>query len=155
MNTTLLMISTLLMFLVDSCSENPTRYDNKTTENNKTVNVNNEIPPDKSNARNSLDYLGTYYGVLPCADCEGIKTTLQLLPGQEYVLSYTYEGKEPKDYYERKGTWSWEENNTTITLDNKDKPNQYKIVENALIHLDSNGEVITGELADKYRLKKQ
>lgn len=153
MNTTLWMFTTILLFLVDSCTEDPTRYDNSTTENHKTTE--NELPPDKSNARNSLDYYGTYTGILPCADCEGIKTTLQLLPDQQYVLHYVYEGKEPGNLYERTGSWSWEEDNTTITLDNIDKPNQYKVVENALIHLDRNGELITGELADQYRLEKQ
>ncbi len=153
MKTTLWMITTLLLFLVDSCSERPNRQPNRITENKSSSNQ--ELLPDKSNARNSLDYYGTYFGVLPCADCEGIRTTLQLLPDQLYVLSWVYEGKEPRDFYERRGTWSWEDDNTTITLGNMDKPNQYKVVENALIHLDSKGEIITGELADKYRLQKQ
>lgn len=152
MKTALWMITTLLLFMVDSCTSNPTKQDNTTEETRTTT---NEMPPDKSNARNSLDYYGTYFGVLPCADCEGIRTTLKLLPEQKYILSYTYQGKEPKDLFEYRGTWSWEDDNTTITLSNRDKPNQYKVVENALIHLDSNGEVITGELEDHYKLTKQ
>ncbi|TVQ14506.1 MAG: copper resistance protein NlpE [Bacteroidetes bacterium] len=142
-----LMISALLLFALLSCT-----FGN--THRNKEQ-LSQEIPPDKSNARNSLDYLGTYFGVLPCADCEGISTTIQLLPDQNYVLSYLYKGKEPRNFFEQRGTWSWEDDNTTITLDNREKPNQYKVVENALIHLDKNGKIITGELAEHYRLKKE
>ena len=31
---------------------------------------------DEHNAKNSLDYIGMYKGILPCADCEGIETFL-------------------------------------------------------------------------------
>ena len=34
--------------------------------------------PDIHNAETSLDYRGTYRGVLPAADCPGIETTLTL-----------------------------------------------------------------------------
>ena len=33
---------------------------------------------DMHNAENSLDIAGVYKGVLPCADCEGIETTIVL-----------------------------------------------------------------------------
>jgi copper homeostasis protein (lipoprotein) len=93
MKTTLWMITTLLLFMVDSCNSNPTKQDNTTEETRTTT---NEMPPDKSNARNSLDYYGTYFGVLPCADCEGIRTTLKLLPEQKYVCPIHTRGKNPK-----------------------------------------------------------
>ncbi|MCO4292200.1 copper resistance protein NlpE [Solitalea sp. MAHUQ-68] len=37
--------------------------------------------------------LATYSGVLPCADCEGIKTELELFQDNTYALKETYLGK--------------------------------------------------------------
>ena len=42
--------------------------------------------PDIHNAETSLDYRGTYRGVLPAADCPGIETTLTLKPDGTYSL---------------------------------------------------------------------
>ena len=38
-------------------------------------------------SRNSLDWAGTYEGVLPCADCPGIRTRLTLNRDESYELS--------------------------------------------------------------------
>ena len=35
-------------------------------------------PSSSDNSQTSLDWDGIYYGVLPCADCPGIQTTLYL-----------------------------------------------------------------------------
>ena len=35
-------------------------------------------------AENALDWNGTYKGILPCADCEGIKTELELNSDKTY-----------------------------------------------------------------------
>ena len=43
--------------------------------------VENKNPAD--NSRNSVDWNGTYRGIVPCADCEGIKT--EVVP-----VSYTH-----------------------------------------------------------------
>lgn len=39
------------------------------------------------NSRNSLDWEGTYKGILPCADCEGIETMVILKDNDRYTLS--------------------------------------------------------------------
>ena len=41
---------------------------------------------DEHNAQNSLDYIGMYQGVVPCADCEGIETSLSLEDETNYLL---------------------------------------------------------------------
>ena len=46
--------------------------------------------PDIHNAETSLDYRGTYRGVLPAADCPGIETTLTLKPDGTYSLHEEY-----------------------------------------------------------------
>ena len=37
-----------------------------------------------------FDKAGVYYGVLPCADCSGIETTLELMGDQTYKLTQVY-----------------------------------------------------------------
>ncbi|BAQ60760.1 lipoprotein [Geminocystis sp. NIES-3708] len=106
------------------------------------------------NSANALDWNGKYQGIIPCASCEGIKTTLTLNQDLSYVLSTQYLGKS-EEVFEVKGTFQWNKAGNTITLDGiKDAPNQFLVGENTLIQLDMTGNRITGNLADKYMLSK-
>lgn len=104
------------------------------------------------NSMNSVDWQGTYLGTLPCADCEGIKTRIVLNKDFSYTLETMYTGKDNK-VFESKGNFKWNKNGSKITLENSEKQ-MYKVGENKLIHLDKNGNTITGELAGKYILEK-
>lgn len=107
------------------------------------------------NAKNSLDYIGTYKGILPCADCEGLETTICINENNTYNLKTHYQGKGEK-IFEQKGTFSWNKAGNTIILDDVNNgPNQYFLGENKLIQLDMSGKKITGELASEYILAKQ
>ena len=110
---------------------------------------------DHHTSQNSLDYLGIYSGMLPCADCSGIEVTLELGPGASYTKKSIYLGKDDDQVYESSGIFSWNEEGNTITLSGEDLPNQYFVGENVLFHLDIEGNRITGDLADNYRLTKQ
>ncbi|AFL85694.1 putative lipoprotein NlpE involved in copper resistance [Belliella baltica DSM 15883] len=110
---------------------------------------------EEHNALNSLDYMGVYSGVLPCADCEGIETTIELGSGNSYVKKVIYLGKDNQQIVETGGTFTWNEAGNTITLNEEDMPNQYFVGENILFHLDMEGNRITGELAEKYELRKE
>lgn len=110
---------------------------------------------DEHNAVTSLDFMGTYEGILPCADCEGSQTVIELGVGNSYVKRITYLGKENSEVIETQGTFSWNDEGNTITLDSEPAPNQYFVGENVLFHLDMDGNRITGDLADKYRLNKK
>ncbi|WP_373523060.1 copper resistance protein NlpE [Aquiflexum sp.] len=103
----------------------------------------------------SLDYLGIYSGILPCADCEGIEVTLELGSGDSYTRKSTYLGKDDNKVIESSGTFSWNEAGNTITLNDEDFPNQYFVGENVLFHLDIDGNRITGDLAENYKLNKK
>lgn len=107
------------------------------------------------NAQNSLDYMGVYKGILPCADCEGIETLLELESGNSYIKKTIYHGKTDQKSRETSGVFSWNEAGNTITLEGEALPNQYFVGENYLIHLDMEGKRITGALEDKYRLTKE
>lgn len=107
------------------------------------------------NSANSLDWDGMYKGILPCADCEGIETVLTLNQDKTYSLKTAYLGKSDK-VVEETGNFSWNSAGNTITLSSSaDKPNQYFVGENMLLQLDMNGNKISGEDADKYKLTKQ
>ncbi|MFN3801816.1 copper resistance protein NlpE [Belliella pelovolcani] len=109
---------------------------------------------DHHTAMNSLDFMGIYKGVLPCADCEGIETIIELGSGNSYVKKVIYLGKGDQKVIESGGTFTWNDDGNTITLNEEDVPNQYFVGENVLFHLDVDGNRIEGELASKYRLEK-
>lgn len=110
--------------------------------------------PDKHTSQISLDWWGTYKGVLPCADCEGIETILRINKDSSFQLIKKYLGKK-SDSTEIYGTFIWNEEGNTIILNNiSNAPNKYFVRENSVIQLDMEGNIISGELADKYILKK-
>ena len=52
-----------------------------------------EIPIESGdNSQNSLDWEGTYRGILPCADCEGIETKITLSANGTYEYKASYLG---------------------------------------------------------------
>lgn len=107
------------------------------------------------NAKNSLDYIGTYKGILPCADCEGLETTICINENNTYNIKTLYQGKGEK-VFEQKGAFSWNKAGNTIVLDDvKNGPNQYFVGENTLTQLTMSGEKVTGNLAAQYILAKQ
>lgn len=109
--------------------------------------------PDMHTSKIALDWQGVYSGMTPCADCEGIETNLSL-NNESYTLYTRYAGKEDKGNTVS-GTFSWNEDGNSITLDGlNESPKQFKVHENSLLQLDMNGDVITGDLADMYRLEK-
>lgn len=114
-------------------------------------------PVDMHNASNSLDLNGEYEGTLPCADCEGIKSTLILNKDSLFTLKEEYLGKKDPITFNAKGKWVIHENTITLQFDKElqDRRVQYKAGENKLWLLDLKGKEITGALADKYILTKK
>jgi uncharacterized lipoprotein NlpE involved in copper resistance len=107
------------------------------------------------NSQNSLDWQGTYKGVTPCADCEGIETEIILNLDLTYVLKTKYLGKGDGKVFEEKGSFVWDKSGGKITLKGgQGGPSQYKVGENQLIQLDMEGKVIEGDLAEMFILKK-
>lgn len=108
---------------------------------------------DEHNAQDSLDYEGIYKGKFPTADGEGMEVTVELSENN-YTQTVSYIGKE-NSTFTKTGKYTWNEAGDTITLNGANAPNQYFVGENKLIQLDMDGQMITGELADMYVLKKQ
>ncbi len=73
---------------------------------NSDNNKQNTINPSEHNAKNTLDVDGKYVGVLPCADCEGIETSIILSPENAFVLETNYLGFEDKKYRKISGKYT-------------------------------------------------
>ncbi|NGM62186.1 copper resistance protein NlpE [Sphingobacterium sp. SGG-5] len=103
-------------------------------------------------SQNSLDWQGTYEGITPCADCPGIKTTVELRSDE----TFTYQAA----YLERdfsvadSGKFMWHDNGSAVHLQGENTDMKFKVGENQLFQLDQSGQQITGDLADHYILKK-
>jgi uncharacterized lipoprotein NlpE involved in copper resistance len=110
-----------------------------------------------NNASESLpDWAGVYTGITPGANAE-IDVKITLDTGGLYALEYRYIGK-GDDVFTNTGKFSWNPEKNTVILGSEregDFPTRYKVGENTLTQLDLAGNVITGELADKYILKKR
>jgi heat shock protein HslJ len=114
-------------------------------------------PDPAHSSRVSVDWQGTYRGILPCADCEGIETVITLLEDGSYQRSVRYLGRE--DYPRRdQGEFEWDDAGGLITLDDGMADGatmqRYRVGENRLFHLDRQGQRVSGDLADRYVLEK-
>jgi heat shock protein HslJ len=108
-------------------------------------------------SHNSPDWGGVYKGVLPCADCEGIRTALRLKSDNTYELVNEYIGKDSEPF-KASGSFTWDRSGRKITLDesiNGSWKQSYQVGENALVSLDMKGKIIEGPLADNYILRKE
>jgi len=110
---------------------------------------------DGHNARNALDYAGLYTGILPCADCEGIETWIELTYDSTFVKRTRYLGKGESTVFQSEGSFTWDDAGNTITLNGLEEANKYFVSENYMIHLDQEGKRITGDLAEMYILRKE
>ncbi len=107
-----------------------------------------------SNSKLALDWNGTYKGVLPCADCEGIETAITLYSTGKFKRTMKYLGKDDR-FFKDEGDIQWNEAGSIITISTEDGTSQmYQVGENILFHLDQDGNRISGDLAAKYRLQK-
>ncbi|WP_226391126.1 copper resistance protein NlpE [Penaeicola halotolerans] len=144
-NKFILSIVGLFSLALSSCEQKP---------NNSTETI-SETFVEEHTAQNSLDWSGTYEGTLPCADCEGILTKLTLQQDGNYSLITEYLGKESGLLDTLNGTFTWDGNVVKLEgISQNTISGRYKVEENRVRHLDMEGNVITGELADNYILKK-
>lgn len=114
------------------------------------------VPDPAHNSRNALDWAGIYRGVLPCADCEGIKTEIRLFYDLSYVMTVVYLGRDDAVFVEE-GSFAWDEAGLVITLgdtNGTNTPNRYHVGENILFKLDAEGRRIRGALEELYMLRK-
>lgn len=138
---------TLAILVYVSCTSNK--------ESNQKVSTDVSDPAHTS--QNALDWSGTYFGVLPCASCPGIETEVKLNDDLIYRISTKYMEDKDETVYRETGTFTWSEDGRNITLHNTIDSSQnthFKVGENRLVQLDTEGKTIEGVLADYYILEK-
>ncbi|WP_270089622.1 copper resistance protein NlpE [Sphingobacterium sp. SYP-B4668] len=100
-------------------------------------------------ATSGSEVLGNYRGVLPCTDCQGIETILQIKADKSYRLSTKYLGKSDENFIK---AGRWKIHASTLSLEGIDY--KFKIFEDHLGQLDLSGNDMRGDLADQYLLSK-
>ena len=124
---------------------------------NDTISVTDTIISDGHNAQNSLDYEGTYEGVLPCSisDCKEIEMSLKLMPDNVFVYGTKRRGID-KEELMTTGTYHFEKDGNTIVLEEiANVPNSFFISEGKIYQLDKDQKKIEGADAEKYILMKK
>jgi len=95
-------------------------------------------PPDMHTSQNSLDWAGIYEGVLPCADCPGIKTRVTLLRDGSYELSTLYLDRQVEPRIVR-GRFAWDAGGNAIALDANGDGERFAVGEGRLSQLNRDG----------------
>lgn len=143
----LLLSASLIAILFASACNSNTKKETTTQDTTATV-------IDKEHtSRNSLDWNGTYKGILPCADCPGIETTVVL--NSDDTFSYRTKYQDRNLQTADKGKIMWHDNDNVVHLKGTEIDLKYKVGENQLIQLDTEGKEITGALSKYYILEKQ
>lgn len=88
----------------------------------------------------------SWRGILPCADCEGIETSLFLAKDGTWVMNERYQGvtKEPSSFASY-GTWARTAGKLVLT-DSKGEKSWYRVKGDNLESLDQEGNPITSAL---------
>jgi heat shock protein HslJ len=97
---------------------------------------------------------GIYTGILPCADCPGIQTRVDINGDMTYKLQTRYIGKSDKtaDVFNSSGKFKWNAADNTITFDNKLLGQC--LSEGGMLYLLVDGKKEAGENAKNYVLMK-
>ena len=111
MKTNILLFSLLFILFFGSCKENNSKKTTTTTTLG-------------DNSQNALDWAGTYKGILPCADCEGIETKIILNENATYQKTEKYLG-ENENIFQEEGNFEWNAEGSAITLVYQEDKRQY------------------------------
>ncbi len=111
------------------------------------------VAADGHTAENALDYWGVYVGTLPAADCEGIRTRLEITPDGAYAMTMEYLGRD-RTFAER-GTCAVQGNTMTLTAAEGGSRLYFQVGEGRLVMLDQSREPIVGALQNHYVLTKE
>ncbi|MEO6681525.1 MAG: copper resistance protein NlpE [Ginsengibacter sp.] len=143
------MLALASFMMATSCN---TQFEEK-TENVPETAVTSPAP-DMHTSHTALDWDGTYVGMLPCADCEGIETTLVLNKDLTFERISLYKGKKGGKFTDA-GSFSFDSTGNVVTLIIEEENPSYKVKEGKIVLLNQSGEENTGELAEFYVLKKK
>lgn len=111
--------------------------------------------PTSDNSQTSVDWFGMYEGVLPCADCPGIYTSVLLTEQDSFVLRTKYTDKSDS-IFEHKGKITWNDEGSSIQLisDEHTILMWFKVGEDKLMLLDQMGNEIESGWPETLLLEK-
>jgi uncharacterized lipoprotein NlpE involved in copper resistance len=146
----------VLAFICSSCKNKtaPAVEPVADTPTPETVLQDTSTVPTGDNSRVSLDWPGVYNGTLPCKDCKGVNTKLELKLDNTFTMSEEFVGSKSKKN-ELSGKFVWDKEGFNITLLIEPKTRKFGVGENALYQLDSLGKIVEGAMADKFVLTKK
>ena len=150
-----ILLSLSMILLLAGCKTN--------VEETDQVNPDDVIPfnasqIDAHNSRNSLDWEGSYSGVLPCEDCVGIDTFLQINRDHTYTVVQRILDtvNNSSDELRNEGSFFWNEEGSSITLENiQGEISTFRVGELFLTPLNKNGMDVRPEPGNNFKLLKQ
>ena len=150
----------LSAFALVACNKSAPQHEdaqNQTTVTQPSANTVDATTPitNATNATTAADWTGEYKGLVPCADCEGIETELELKADQTYEFEQEYKGKGKDNKFKVKGTYSIDAvNPSMISLDQAGDNRKFSKEGDSLHMLNAEGQKAEGALASNYILKK-
>jgi len=112
------------------------------------------MPARPHSSRDALDWAGTYAGTLPCADCPGIRTKVQLRMDGTFTLTQEYLERSAAPYVTQ-GRFEWDADGRDVILASPGGPMRFWVGEGWLQLRDRAGQPIGGPNAAAYSLRKQ
>jgi copper homeostasis protein (lipoprotein) len=149
-----------LSAVLTACNGTGTEHGHDSTAMDHSMHATTDTSVSKAAAApsNTLS-IESYSGIVPCADCEGIETSVTLKSDSSYVLHLLYIGRKSKgpgsNEFSEEGKWMKHGPDMIHLTGVKNGPSMYIRTDSSLIQLDMKGERITGKLAAKYELKNK
>ena len=101
---------------------------------------------------------GTYGGTLPCGDCKGVVTKLELLADGSYKINEIFDGRSDNAVLDSNGKWAFDPDSRRVTLDPTAQDWQDRVFETlvtgALRPLDGNGTPYSSEGVNDLRVNE-
>lgn len=134
----------LSLMLLAACDE--------VQEQDKTPTDKQEVTEKSQSPKKQVAFSGTYTGVFPCEDCEGVISTYTFKKDHTYVQTTAYKGNEGHDY-EMSGKWKTN-NDTLMTEDSLGGKERFIIDVNFIQQIDDEGFRMQGEDESEFIWKK-
>jgi uncharacterized lipoprotein NlpE involved in copper resistance len=161
MKTTMLFSTAILFTVFQFSCNSPSETTSQASPELRMERPMSEIDENKVEETDAVDYMeqkdiwiviGSYEGLLPCTDCEGIALHLQLDEDMTFHLSQKYVGSDKRSE-PRSGKYAFADNIVTL-IGVADEPNKYLLENKNLLQLDWNGNKRTGANAQRYMLQR-
>ena len=154
----IILVLSLSTFALAACNKTPKSEDTQ-TQSQTTITQPSAPTVDTAssvnNAPTASEWVGKYKGTVPCADCEGIETELELKADQTYEFEQEYKGKGNDNKFKAKGTYMMDAANpSVISLDKAGDNRKFSKEGDSLHMLNAEGQKAEGALASNYILKK-